>query len=70
MATTGKVPKLGFGAGAIAYVTLLGFTPNPAAPGSGGVDTTRALLGPAFDGAVATPGGATLGTPSGLVIGS
>lgn len=31
MATTGKVPKIGFGAGTIKYAVLLGFSPHAGA---------------------------------------
>lgn len=43
MATIGKIPKLGFGAGAIAYVALLGFTPNPVSAATAIADLVCAI---------------------------
>lgn len=44
MATTGHVPALGFHAGAIKYVVLFGFSPNPTAPGPGNDRTLNFIL--------------------------
>lgn len=50
MATTGKVPRFGFKAAAIKFVTLFGYSPNPASgyrpiAMTGSVPETPALTG-------------------------
>ncbi len=51
MATTGKVPRFGFKAAAIKFVTLFGYSPNPDTSGyrpiamTGSVPETPALTG-------------------------
>lgn len=43
MSTTGKIPLLGFTAGAIKYLVLFGFSPNPAKEKLAGIAMTGSL---------------------------